>query len=109
MVNFHSVERIEDTKYTSSTQFPVTHLSKLLAPGESLLRTYCVASYRLVHLAQRWDDESGVNFHHCEDDGRGFFVEVGIGDGRGQVVVLRSFVSSVPLDNYVHGVRLAEE
>jgi hypothetical protein len=66
MVDFHSVERIEDTKYTSSTQFPVTPLRKLLAPGESLLRTYCVASYRLVHLAQRWDDESDVNLYRCE-------------------------------------------
>jgi hypothetical protein len=31
-----------------------------------------------TYLAQRWDDESGVNLYHCEDDGRGFFVEVGI-------------------------------
>jgi hypothetical protein len=106
MVDFHSVERIEDTKYTSSTQFPFTHLRKLLAPSESLLRTYCVASYSLVHLAQRWDDESSVNLYHCEDEGRGFFVEVGIDDGRGQAVVLRSFVSSGPLEDYAHGVRL---
>jgi hypothetical protein len=25
-----------------------------------------VASYSLVHLAQRWDDESDVNLYHCE-------------------------------------------
>jgi len=51
-----------------------------------------------TYLAQRWDEESGANF-----------VEVGIDDGRGQVVVLRSFVSSGPLEGYVHGVRLPEE
>ena len=43
--------------------------------------------YWLLHhgtyLAQRWDDESGVNLYHCAGDGRGFFVEVGIDDGRG--------------------------
>jgi hypothetical protein len=33
---------------------------------------------------------------------------VGINDGRGQAVVLRSFVSSGPLDNYTHGTRLPE-
>jgi hypothetical protein len=87
MVDFHSVERIEDTRYTSSTQFLFTHLGKLLAPSEPLLRTYCVASYRLVHLAQRWDDESGVNLYHCEDDGCGF-------------------VRSGPLEDYAHEVRL---
>jgi hypothetical protein len=108
MVDFHSVERIEDTKYTSSTQFPFTHLRKLLAPGEPLLRTYCVVSYRLVHLAQRWDDESGVNLYHYEDEGRGFLVEAGIDDGWGQVVVPRSFFSSEPLADYAYGVRLPE-
>lgn len=59
-------------------------------------------------LANRWDDESGVNLYHCEDDGRGFFVEVGIDDGRGQAVVLRSFVNNGPLEDYAHGVRLPE-
>jgi hypothetical protein len=39
---------------------------------------------------------------------RGFFVEVGIDDGWGQAVVLRSFVNRVPLENYAHGVRLLE-
>jgi hypothetical protein len=61
-----------------------------------------------TYLAQRWDDESGVNLYHCEDDGRGFFVEVGIDDGRGQAVVLRSFSSSKPLEDYAHGVRLPD-
>jgi hypothetical protein len=61
-----------------------------------------------TYLAQRWDDESGVNLYHCEDDGRGFFVEVGIDDGRGQAVVLRSFVNSGPLEDYSHYVRLPQ-
>jgi hypothetical protein len=43
-------------------------------------------------LAQRWDDESGVNLYHCADEGRGFFAEVGIDDGRGK---LRYAASSV--------------
>jgi hypothetical protein len=67
-------------------------------------------------LAQRWDEESAtnlyesaVNLYHCADEGRGFFVEVGVDDGRGQAVVLRSFVSSGPLEDYAHGVRLPIE
>ena len=47
-----------------------------------------------TYLAHRWDDESAVNLYHCAGDGRGFFVEVGINDGRGQAVVMRSFVDS---------------
>jgi hypothetical protein len=60
-----------------------------------------------TYLAQRWDDESGVNqLYHCAGDGRGFFVEVGIEDGRRRALVLRSFVSSEPLEDYAQGVRL---
>jgi hypothetical protein len=61
-----------------------------------------------TYLAQRWDDESGVNLYHCAGDGRGFFVEVGIDDGRGQAVVLRSFISSEALEDYAQGVQLPE-
>jgi hypothetical protein len=61
-------------------------------------------------LAQRWDDESGVNhLYHCAGDGRGFFVEVGIEDGRGQAVVLRSFIDSEALADYAYWVQLPEE
>jgi hypothetical protein len=59
-----------------------------------------------TYLTQRWDDESGVNLHHCAGDGRSFFVEVGTDDGRGQAVVLRSLVSSEPLADYAQGVWL---
>ncbi|RZK45011.1 MAG: hypothetical protein EOO61_01705 [Hymenobacter sp.] len=72
-----------------------------------------VQLYRVIHhgtyLAQRWDGESGVNLYHYADEGRGFFVEVGIDDGRGQAVVLRSFSSSGPLQDYAHVVRLPGE
>jgi len=64
---------------------------RLLSP---VMQLYWVIHHG-TYLAQRWDDESGVNLYHCADEGRGFFVEVGIADGRGQAVVLRSFVSSV--------------
>jgi hypothetical protein len=68
-----------------------------------------------TYLAQRWDEESAVNLYesainlyHCASDGRGFFVEVGIDDGRGQAVVLRSFSNSEALEDYAHGVRLPD-
>ena len=61
-------------------------------------------------LAQRWEaDDEGVNLYHIAGDGRGFFVEVGVDDGRGQAMVLRSFVEARPLEGYVYGVRLPEE
>ncbi|TVT40639.1 hypothetical protein FNT36_14315 [Hymenobacter setariae] len=77
---------------------------KLLSP---VVQLYWVIKHG-TYLAQRWDDESGVNLYHCEDEGRGFFVEVGLDDGRGQAVVLRSFVSSGPLEDYASYVQLPE-
>lgn len=62
-----------------------------------------------TYLAQRWENEGGVNLYHCAGDGRGFFVEVGVDDGRGQAVVLRSFSDSEALEDYAHGVRLPGE
>jgi hypothetical protein len=59
-------------------------------------------------LAQRWDDESSVNLSHCADVDRGFFVEVGIDDGRGQAMVLHSFVNNGPLEDYAQGMQLPE-
>ena len=77
---------------------------QLLSP---VVQLYWVLKYG-TYLAQRWDDESGVNLSHCADEGRGFFVEVGIDDGRGQAVVLRSFVNSGPLEDYAQGMQLPE-
>ena len=60
-------------------------------------------------LAQRWEaDNDGVNLYHCADEGCGFFVEVGLDYGQEQPVVLRSFVSSVPLEDYSYWVKLPE-
>jgi hypothetical protein len=59
-------------------------------------------------LANHWDDDGGVNLYHCAGDGRGFFVEVGIDGGRGQAVVLRSFIDSEALADYAQGVRLLD-
>jgi hypothetical protein len=77
---------------------------QLLSPVVQLLWVLKYGTY----LAQRWDDESGVNLYHCEEEGRGFFVEVGIDDGRGQAVVLRSFSNSKPLEDYAQRMRLPE-
>jgi hypothetical protein len=77
---------------------------RLLSPAVQL---YWVLKHG-TFLAQRWEDEGGVNLYHCADEGRGFFIEVGMDDGKGQAVVLRSFVSSVPLEDYAHWVRLPE-
>jgi hypothetical protein len=61
-------------------------------------------------LAQRWEaDDDGVNLYHVADEGRGFFVEVGVDYGQEQPIVLRSFVSSVPLEDYSHYVKLPED
>jgi hypothetical protein len=61
---------------------------------------------RGTFLAQRWEDESGINVYYLPDAGRGFFVEVGIADESGQAIMLRSFNSNGPLDDYVHAAPL---
>lgn len=62
-----------------------------------------------TYLAQRWEGaEEGVNLYHCADEGRRFFVEVGMAEGQTQALVLRSFRSSVPLADYAHYVQLPE-
>jgi hypothetical protein len=62
-----------------------------------------------TYLAQHWEaDDEGVTLYHCSDEGRGFFVEVGIAYGQEEPVVLRSFVRSGPLEDDAHYVRLPE-
>jgi hypothetical protein len=57
----------------------------------SSLQLYWVLKHG-TFLAQRWEtDEGGVNLYHCADQGRGLVVEVGVEDGQGRAVVLRSF------------------
>jgi hypothetical protein len=65
---------------------------KLLSPAVQL---YWVLKHG-TYLAQRWEEEGGVNLYHCADEGRGFFVEVGYDDSQQAAMVLRSFNSSVP-------------
>ncbi|RZK32679.1 MAG: hypothetical protein EOO63_00555 [Hymenobacter sp.] len=43
---------------------------------------------------------------HILNDGNSFFVEVGV--ERKQPLVLRSFVSNVPLEDYTHYMQLPE-
>jgi hypothetical protein len=79
---------------------------RLLSP---VVQLYWVLKHG-TFLAQRWEaDDDGINLYHCADEGRGFFVEVGVDDGQEQAVVLRCFVSSVPLEDYAHGVQLPGE
>ena len=73
-----------------------------------VVQLYWVLKYG-TFLAQRWENEGGVNLYHCADEGRGFFVEVGIDEGTQQAVVLRSFSSSVPLEDYAHRIQLPRE
>jgi hypothetical protein len=78
---------------------------RLLSP---VVQLYWVLRHG-TFLAQRWEaDDEGVNLYHVADEGRGFFVEVGVDEGQEQPVVLRSFVSSVPLEDYSHYVQLPE-
>jgi hypothetical protein len=81
------------------------HAFQLLSP---VVQLYWVL-HRGTFLANRWEQEGGVNLYHCAGDGRGFFVEVGIDDGRGQAVVLRSFIDSEALEDYACGVQLPSE
>ncbi|MGI4865987.1 MAG: hypothetical protein ACRYFZ_18840 [Janthinobacterium lividum] len=78
------------------------HAFQLLSP---VMQLYWVIHHG-TFLANRWEQEGAVNLYHCAGDGRGFFVEVGIDDGRGQAVVLRSFSDSEALADYAQGVRL---
>jgi hypothetical protein len=79
---------------------------RLLSPRAQLLLVLMEGTY----LAQRWDEEvGGVNLYYLSDEGRGFFVEAGYNDDQYCFVVLRSFSSSVPLEEYADRVRLPGE
>ncbi|RZK33385.1 MAG: hypothetical protein EOO61_15415 [Hymenobacter sp.] len=68
------------------------------------VQLYFVLKYG-TYLAQRWE-ETPVDLYHMPGDGSGFFVEVGT--EYEQPLVLRSFVSSMPLEDYSHYVELPE-
>jgi hypothetical protein len=67
-----------------------------------------LALMRGTYLAHRWEDEGKVSLYYFADGGRGFFVEAGYDESQQRAVVLRSFSSSVPLEDYAHGVQLPE-
>jgi hypothetical protein len=73
------------------------------------VQLYFVLKYG-TYLAQRWEaDDDGVSLYHmAEPKGRGYFIEVGAADDQGPVMVLRSFESSEPLEDYMLGVQLPE-
>lgn len=74
---------------------------RLLSP---VVQLYFVLKYG-TYLAQRWE-ETPVDLYYFADKGRGFFVEVGV--EHEQPLVLRSFVSSVPLEDYSYWIKLPE-
>ena len=59
-----------------------------------------------IYLAQRCVNERGVNLYHLPDEGHGFFAEVGYDATIQEAVVLRSFVSSGPLEDYASYIHL---
>jgi hypothetical protein len=66
---------------------------------------------RIISSAGRWQSRERNQIHNKKPrpDRRGFFVEVGADDGKGQAVVLRSFSDSEPLDDYAQGFHLPGE
>lgn len=77
---------------------------QLLRPRAQLLYTLLDGLY----LAKRWEEKAAIKLYYLPDEGRGFFAEVGIDDGREQTVVRRSFTSSGPLEEYAYDVQLPE-
>lgn len=81
----------------------------LRLPPTILRRATLLGAQHGTFLATRWEaDDDDVNLYHCADEGCGFFVEVDVDYGQEQPVVLRSFVTSVPLEDYSYGVQLPE-
>jgi hypothetical protein len=77
---------------------------RLLSP---IVQLYWVLKHG-IFLAQRWEANDGVNLYHCTDEGPDFFVEVGVDYDQEHPVVLQSFLSNVPLGDYVDYIRLPD-
>lgn len=75
---------------------------RLLIPRAQLLHILIAGTY----LAQRWEQQGGINFYYLSGEGCGFFAEVGYNKATLETMVLCSFSSSVPLEEYAYGVRL---
>jgi hypothetical protein len=54
------------------------HQFRLLLPRAQWVLVLTTGTY----LAQSWEDEAGVNPYYLPDEGRGFFVEVGVDDSQ---------------------------
>jgi hypothetical protein len=81
------------TFYAFRLLSPVVHLYWVLKHG--------------TFLALRWEaDDEGVNLYPIADEERGFFVEVSVDYDQEEPIVVRSFVSSVPVKDYSHYVQL---
>ena len=61
-----------------------------------------------THLAERWSRHSLISLYHVANAGCGFFVEVGVNEKQGRIVVLHSFRTTGPLENCAQRVRLPE-
>jgi hypothetical protein len=57
-------------------------------------------------LMWRQEQAKARILYHLPDGGRGFFVELGVDEEQTHFYILRSFVSSEPLEDYAHGVGL---
>ena len=78
---------------------------RLLSPRAQLL----VVMTEGIYLAHRWGENKRVlNLYYLPSRGPGFFSEIGFNDSQDCLVVLRSFVSSGPLEDYAQGVRLPD-
>jgi hypothetical protein len=74
----------------------------LLAPLLQLARVLKHGTY----LAQYPGGKGRVNLYHLADESRGFFVEVWYNEVTQEAEVVRSFVTSEPLAEYVRRVQL---
>lgn len=86
-----------------STLLPLSQFQQLLRRAQ-LLYTLMQGTY----LAQRWEQGNVKRLYYLPDGGRGFFAEIGLDAQLDCFVVLHSFGSSVPLEEYAHGVQLPE-
>ena len=74
-----------------------------------LLRSRAQLLYAVTqstYLAQCCHGSSIVSLYHLPDEGRNFFAETGFDAVRNCFIMLRSFSSSVPLEDYAHYVEL---
>lgn len=58
-----------------------------------------------TYLAWRWKGQAQLMLYHLPDSGRGFFVELAVDEEQDCFVLLRSFSSSVPLEDYARYAR----